>query len=152
MGKDKAGQAALQVPGQIGLFEFLAEAWETIPQAEVAIGGIANTESHPMQDYTVKSTYRDIFLVINMLDDYARVLSQPGRKRDFYTDYMIGQFGRISGELSEQICLDKGRMYKKCRERQEQKNDAGEDAMLLASKSKAEKAAGDICGAEGGSC
>lgn len=152
MGKDKAKTDGLQVPGQIGLFEFLAEAWETIPQTEVAIEGIVNTGSHPMPDYTVKSTYRDIFLVINMLDDYASVLSQPGRKRDFYTDYMIGQFERISRELSGQICLDKGKMYKRCRERQEQKHDVGEDAMALASKSKAEKVVAAFRGAEGGSC
>lgn len=128
----------MQVPGQIGLFEFLAQAYETVPQGEVDITEVVNTDSYPMTDYTVRSTYRDIFLIINMLDDYVSVLTQPDRKRDWYTDYMIGQFERISRELSEQICLDKEKMYKRCRKRQMQKDDVGEEAMVLASKRKAE--------------
>lgn len=149
MGKDKVNSAELQIPGQLGLFEFLAEVCETIPQAEVNIEGAVNTGSYPMSDYTVKSTYRDIFLIINMLDDYASVLSQPGRKRDFYTDYMVGQFKRISRELSEQICLDKEKAYKRCQEKQEQTHDVGEDAMALASKNKTEKVSGAFHGTEG---
>jgi len=129
----------VQIPGQVGLFEFLAQAYETVPKREVDIVEVVNTNSYPMTDYTVKSTYRDIFLIINMLDDYVSVLTQPDRKRDWHTDYMIGQFERISRELSEQICLDKEKMYKRCRKRQEQKDDVGEDAMILASKKKAEK-------------
>lgn len=126
----------MQVPGQIGLFEFLAQTYETVPQGEVNIVEVVNTDSYPMSDYEVKSTYRDIFLIINMLDDYVSVLTQPDRKRDWYTNYMIGQFERISRELSEQIHLDKEKMYKRCRKRQEQKEDVGEEAMILTSKQK----------------
>ncbi len=125
-----------QIPGQIGLFEFLTENYETISNDQVSIKEVVNVKSYPVSDYTVKSTYRDIFLIINMLDDYVSVLTQPGRERDFHTDYMIGKFERISGELSEQICLDKEKMYKKCRKRQERKDDVGEDAMILALKQK----------------
>ena len=92
----------MQIPGQIGLFEFLAQTYETVPQREVDIVECVNTDSYPMTDYKVKSTYRDIFLIINMLDDYVSVLTQPDRNRDWYIDYMIGQFERISRELSEQ--------------------------------------------------
>lgn len=126
----------MQIPGQVGLFEFLAKACDDIPEKKVEIEGVVNTQSYPMSDFTVQSTYTDIFYIINMLDDYVSVLSQPGSKRDFHTDYMIGQFERISRELSAQICLDKEKMYKKCRKRQEQNEDVGEDAMVLASKQK----------------
>lgn len=47
---------------------------------------------------------------------------------------MVKQFERISRELSEQICLDKEKMYKRCRKIQEQKDDVGEDAMILISR------------------
>lgn len=125
----------MQIPGQIGLFEFLAEKQESLPADTVSIEGIINTKT--MSDFTVRSTYKDIFLIINMLDDYVSMLTQPGRDSNFHTDYMVGQFERISMDLSEQICLDKEKMYKRCQKRKEQKNDIGEDAMVLASKGKA---------------
>ena len=120
------------IPGQIGLFEFLTEKCKIIPETKVKIEGVINTKSYPMSDFVVQSTYADIFYIINMLDDYVTILTHPERKRDFHTDYMIRQFERISRELSEQICLDKEKMYKRCRKRQEQRDDVGEDAMTLA--------------------
>lgn len=120
-----------QIPGQIDLFEFLANAGAVMPKTKVRIEGVINTRSYPMSDFVVQSTYADIFYIINMLDDYVRILTQPDRKRDFHTDYMIKQFERISNELSEQICLDKEKMYKRCRKRQEQRDDVGEDALNL---------------------
>lgn len=132
-GKGKADE--LQIPGQMGLFEFLIDTGAVIPEAKVEIEGAVNTQSYPMSDFAVQSTYMDIFYIINMLDDYVSVLTQPGRRKDWYTDYMIGQFERISRELSEQICLDKEKMYIKCRKRQEQKeDDIGEDAVVLAAR------------------
>ena len=124
------------IPGQIGLFEFLAEQSTTIPETKVKIEGVINTKSYPMSDFVVQSTYTDIFYIINMLDDYIRILTEPGRKIDIHTDYMIRQFERISRELSEQICLDKEKMYKRCRKRQEQRDDVGEDALVMLSKKK----------------
>ncbi len=124
------------IPGQIGLFEFLAEKSTTIPETKVKIEGVINTKSYPMSDFVVQSTYTDIFYIINMLDDYIRILTEPGRKIDIHTDYMIRQFERISRELSEQICLDKEKMYKRCRKRQEQRDDVGEDALVMLSKKK----------------
>lgn len=134
MNGDKEKMDELQIPGQMGLFEFLEQNGADIPEVGVRIEGVVNTQSYPMSDFAVQSTYMDIFYIINMLDDYVNVLTQPDRKRDWHTNYMIGQFERISRELSEQIGLDKEKMYKRCRKRQEQKDDVGEDAMILASK------------------
>lgn len=122
-----------QIPGQIGLFEFLSNTGAVMAEAKVKIEGVINTQSYPMSDFVVQSTYADIFYIINMLDDYVSILTQPDRKRDFCTDYMIKQFERISEELSKQICLDKEKMYKRCRKRQEkaEKDDVGEDAFNL---------------------
>lgn len=127
------GKSMKEIPGQIGLFEFLSSTGAVISETKVKIEGVINTQSYPMSDFVVQSTYKDIFYIINMLDDYVNMLTQPGRKRDFYTDYMIGQFERISRELSEQICLDKEKMYKRCRKRQEkaEKDNVGEDAFNL---------------------
>lgn len=116
--------------GQMSLFEFLSNTGVSIPETKVNIEGVVNTQSYPMSDFVVQSTYADIFYIINMLDDYVIMLTQPNRKRDFHTDYMITQFERISRELSEQICLDKERMYKRCQKKAE-KNDIGEDAFNL---------------------
>lgn len=124
--------AVIQVPGQIGLFEFLKENYKSLPENEVRIEGVINTNT--LSDFTVKSTYRDIFLIINMLDDYVSVLTQPGMQRSGYTDYIISQFERISGELSQQIELDKEKMYKKCRKESSRQDDVGEDAFVMASK------------------
>lgn len=116
--------------GQLSLFEFLSNTGDSIPERKVKIEGVINTRSYPMSDFKVQSTYRDIFYIINMLDDYVSILTQPDRKRDFHTNYMIAQFERISRELSEQISLDKEKMYKRCQKKAE-KNDIGEDAFNL---------------------
>ncbi len=118
------------IHGQLNLFEFLSNTGDSIPEMKVKIEGVINTRSYPMSDFKVQSTYRDIFYIINMLDDYVNMLTQPDRKRDFHTDYMITQFERISRELSEQICLDKEKMYKRCQKKAE-KSDIGEDAFNL---------------------
>ncbi len=119
-----------QIPGQIGLFEFLANTGSGMPEMKVKIEGVINTRSYPMSDFVVQSTYKDVFYIINMLDDYVSILTQPDTKRDFHTDYMIAQFERISSELSEQICLDKEKMYKRCQKKAD-KDDVGEDTFNL---------------------
>lgn len=119
-----------QIPGQIGLFEFLANTGAAMPETKVKIEGVVNTKSYPMSDFVVQSTYADVFYIINMLDDYVSILTHPDRKRDFHTDYMIAQFERISSELSEQICLDKEKMYKRC-QKKANKDDVGEDTFNL---------------------
>ncbi len=134
MSRDKEKVDELQIPGQIGLFEFLADTGSVIPKTKVKIEGVINTQLYPMSDFVVQSTYTDIFYIINMCDDYVRILTQPDKERNLQTDYMIRQFERISRELSEQICLDRKKMYKKCRKRQERREDIGEDAMILASR------------------
>lgn len=116
------------IPGQIGLFEFLMESYGEMPEKNVEIKGVIDIET--LSDFTIQSTYRDIFLVINMLDDYVKMLTEMP-ERSFYANYMIGQFERISRELAEQIKLDKEKMYKKCIGKK--KDDGiGEDAMVLA--------------------
>ena len=77
----KMKAAKQQIPGQIGLFEFLANAGD-MPDAKVKIDGVVNVHSYPISDFIVQSTYRDIFYIINMLDDYVNMLTQPERKRD----------------------------------------------------------------------
>lgn len=124
--------AVMQVPGQIGLFEFLEENYKSMSENEVRVEGVININT--LSDFTVKSTYRDIFLIVNMLDDYVSVLSQVDSQRNGYTDYIISQFERISGELAQQIKLDKEKMYKKCRKKNSRKDDVGEDAFVMASK------------------
>lgn len=125
-----------QLPGQFGLFEFLTDNNTSLPEAPVKINGVISTKSEKMGDFSVQSTYRDIFLIINMLDDYAVMLRQSEGESSTYTNYMISQFERISRELSEQIELDKEKMYKKCQKRNEEPDDVGEEAMALGAKSK----------------
>lgn len=121
---------SMEISGQMNLFEFLVENYKDMPEDKINIDGVINTDT--LVDFTVQSTYKDIFLIINMLDDYVRILMQ-NKESDYYTNYMIRQFERISKELSEQIGLDKEKMYKKCRKRVENKKDTvGEDAMVLA--------------------
>lgn len=116
---------------QMNLFEFLVENYKNIPDNKVNVQGVINIDT--LTDFTVQSTYRDIFVIINMLDDYVRILTQQRRESDYYTNYMIQQFERISKELSEQIGLDKEKMYKKCQRRtKNEKDNIGEDAMILA--------------------
>ena len=126
----------VSVPGQMGLFEFLSDNYSTLPDARIEVNGIINMKSEIHTDFSVWSTYRDIFLIINMLDDYVVLLKQPGREKSIHTDYMIKQFERISKELAEQIELDKEKMYKKCQKRYEKPDDVGEDALLLGAKAK----------------
>lgn len=115
--------------GQLDMFTFLTENYKLMPDNKVNIEGVINTDT--LSDFTVQSTYRDIFLVINMLDDYVNMLRHP--ENSAYVKYMVQQFERISKELSGQICLDKEKMYKRCRKKQEkaEKENVGEDAFNL---------------------
>ena len=124
----------MTIPGQIGLFEFLAENSEKMPDKPVEIKGVVDLKR--FSDFSIQSTYRDIFLIINMLDDYVVMLKKPEMHRNHYTDYMISQFERISAELSGQIGLDKEKMYKKCQGRIREQDSVGEDAMVLSAKGK----------------
>lgn len=125
----KNKEKCVHIPGKIGLFEFLEEKYKTLPEETVRIDGVINVKT--LSDFTVRSTYRDIFLIINMLDDYVKILKDSD-VIDQYTEYMICQFERISNELAEQIGLDKEKMYKKCKNK---KGDGvGEDAMILAAR------------------
>lgn len=129
----------VEIPGQKGLLEFLADNYAILPKQTVKINGVINMKSENPADFSVHSTYRDIFLIINMLDDYVIMLKQFGEQSSTYTNYMISQFERISKELAEQIELDKERMHKKCQKRYEKLDDVGEDAMVLGAKSKKDK-------------
>lgn len=118
-------------PVQMHLFEFLTESYESMPDSKVKIEGVINVDT--FTDFAVQSTYRDLFIIINMLDDYVRLLTQD-EKHDYYKDYMRRQFERISKELSEQLNLDKEKMYKKCQKKTNERDNVGEDAMVLALK------------------
>lgn len=106
----------------------LAENYRALPDTKVDVKGVINIKT--FSDFVVHTTYRDIFLVINMLDDYAGLLQQ-NPDNNGYTEYMIKQFLRISDELAEQIGLDKEKMCQKCKKKQD--DDAvGKDAFVLA--------------------
>ena len=123
-----------QISEQMGLFEFLDKNYNSMPGTGVKIEGVINTEK--AADFAIRSTYRDIFLIINMLDDYVFMLRQSAKENSAYMNYMIMQFERISKELSEQIALDKEKIFKKCQKRNEKQEDVGEEAMILGSRSK----------------
>lgn len=94
----------------------LASLHENGSQSEVNIEGCWSVKDR--KDYTVKSTYRDMFLIINMLDDYVKMLTAPGlegRRNEPYYCYMVEQFKRISESLSSQLEIDKEKMYKNVR-------------------------------------
>lgn len=112
--------------GQLDIFYFLAENYKLMPDNKVNMEGVINIST--LSDFTVRSTYRDIFLIINMLDDYVRMLKRP--ENNWYVKHIIEQFERISGELSEQICLDKDKMYKRCQKKAD-KDNVGEAAFNL---------------------
>ncbi len=121
-------QEDISIPGQINLFEFLTNSFEKLSTETIEIKEVVNVKTY--SDFSIKSTYRDIFLIINMLDDYVEVLKKK-EDRNYYTDYMIKQFERISLELSEQIELDKEKMYKRCQHKLNKQDNVGEDAMVL---------------------
>ena len=132
VGKNLKSNEDFQIPGQIELFEFLAENYEKIPERNLRISGVIDTKT--LSDFDIQSTYRDIFLIINMIDDYVRILNIQ-KEKSSYVDYMISQFERISYELAQQIKLDKEKMYKRCRKKQINNDSVGEDAMILTANS-----------------
>ena len=67
VGKNLKSNEDFQIPGQIELFEFLAENYEKIPERNLRISGVIDTKT--LSDLDIQSTYRDIFLIINMIED-----------------------------------------------------------------------------------
>lgn len=114
-------------------FEELSKKADALPEGIVHFENVVNVLSNPIGNYRVVSSYRDVFLIINMLDDYIKLLEQQQEvSYSFYTDYMLGQFRRISSSLAEQIHLDKDKMYKKCQKRLVGNgDDTGKDAFAL---------------------
>lgn len=113
--------------GQIGLMEWLAQSMDSISESTVKINEVVNVDARPICDFEVTSTYRDIFIIINILDDYVMVMEKK-ENRSVHTNYMIEQFKRISSSLTEQIQLDKEKLYKKWSKRLNSEN-VGEDAL-----------------------
>lgn len=113
--------------GQISLLEWLAQNADNMPESTVGINEVVNIQARPICDYEITSTYKDIFIIINMLDDYVQLLEQKDN-RSTHINYMIEQFKRISSSLSEQIQLDKDKMYKRCNKKVNVEN-VGEDAL-----------------------
>lgn len=112
--------------GQITLAEWLVQNASNLPDSTVKINEVVNVQASPICDYEITSTYRDIFIIINMLDDYVRTWEQA-ENRNFHTNYMIEQFKRISASLTEQIQLDKDKLYKRWSKRLNSEN-VGQDA------------------------
>ena len=114
--------------GQIELFEWLSEKVHEVPERPVEIKEVMNFTTMPISDYEVKSIYTDIFMIINMIDDYIRLLENKDNL-SVRTTYMINRFKKISDSLTEQIGLDKEKMWKKVKIKEEQKEEVGEDAL-----------------------
>ena len=100
--------------GQIALMDWLSEKIEGVSTAALDICEVVNVKANPICDYKVTSTYRDIFIIINMIDDYVRLLKSKDETMSTHEIYMVAQFERISESLAAQIQLDKELMYKKC--------------------------------------
>lgn len=114
--------------GQIELFEWLSEKVHEVPERPVEIKEVVNLTTMPISDYEVKSTYTDIFMIINMIDDYIGLLENKDNL-SVRTTYMINRFKKISDSLTEQIGLDKEKMWKKVKIKEEHKEEVGEDAL-----------------------
>ena len=115
---------------QISLMDFLADQISDMPNCEVEIKEVANVHSYPICDYEIKSTYTDIFMIINMIDDYVGLLKSQD-KISPKAGYMIERFEKISESFAEQIELDKEKMWKRCRKKQKEDDEnAGEDALV----------------------
>lgn len=108
----------------------LAAQHKSESQATVNIDGCWTGKGNTF--YSIQSNYRDIFLIINMLDDYVKLLTAEEKKdlldKPYYC-YMVEQFKRISESLSSQIELDKEKMYKRCQKRTTS-DGIGEDAFV----------------------
>ena len=57
--------------------------------------------------------YVEVFMIINMIDDYVRLLREQ-ESRSIRCEHMIEKFEGLSRSLAEQINLDKEKMWKKC--------------------------------------
>lgn len=110
--------------------KWLKETSGEMQDTSVKINGVVDMRSCPISEYRIESTYRDIFLIINMLDDYVRIF-ETLPDRSFITDYYLNQFSRISESLSKQIQLDKEKMYVRCRRQTSKEDDTGKDALEL---------------------
>lgn len=115
---------------QIALMDYLAEQIQNMPNSVVEIKEVVNLQSVPISDYEIKSTYTDIFMIINMIDDYVRLLKSHDNITP-RTNYMIQRFEKISESFAEQIELDKEKMWKRCKAKQQREDEsAGEDALI----------------------
>lgn len=89
-----------------------------------------------MCDYAVSCSYGDVVLIIAMLRDYVGLLDDVKSDDIQYRAYYREKFLAIADRLSEQIEYDYDAAVEKCRKKQakEDKDDVGEEAMVLAYK------------------
>ncbi len=89
-----------------------------------------------MCDYAVSCSYGDIVLIIVMLHNYVKLLDEVRGDDIQYRAYYREKFLTIADRLSEQIEYDYDAAVEKCKKKQakEDKDDVGEEAMVLAYK------------------
>ena len=92
-----------------------------------------------MCDYVVSCSYNDVVLIICMLHDYIKLLDEVKADDVFYQAYYRGVFTKMADRLAEQIEYDYEKQLEKCLKKmnaEEEKDDVGEDALILATKRK----------------
>lgn len=85
-------------------------------------------------DYTVSCSYGDMVLIICVVKDYLRTISE---KEGPTWDYYRTRFTKMADRLSAQIEYDYDEAMRRCKKKmaaKESNNDVGEDAMMLAVK------------------
>ena len=92
-----------------------------------------------MCDYVVSCSYNDVVLIICMLHVYVKLLDEVKADDVFYQAYYRGVFMKMADRLAEQIEYDYEKQLEKCLKKMNakgEKDDVGEDAMILAAKRK----------------
>lgn len=89
-----------------------------------------------MCDYVVSCSYGDIVLIIGMLHDYVGQLDEVKGSDITYRAYYRNKFLSIADRLAGQIGYDYDAAVEKCKKKhdKEDKDDVGEEAMVLAYK------------------
>lgn len=122
------------------LFRFLHEVEQAMSKEEEKQVMIENAINlRLMCDYVVSCSYNDVVLIICMLHVYVKLLDEVKADDVFYQAYYRGVFMKMADRLAEQIEYDYEKQLEKCLKKMNakgEKDDVGEDAMILAAKRK----------------
>lgn len=109
--------------------------------AGVRIKGAYNLKETPITEYEVTCPYGDIVLIIGMLRDYVRCLDRVMGDDVQYKAYYRNRFLKMADRLQTQIDYDYDAAIERCNKKRKKENrdDVGEDALVLALKRGAKK-------------